>query len=68
MYGSVKADVIQFGSSGQVHISTLGLDDRGQLTHHGRSLVANDIRTRFKGGGVHDAGGGDVEGHHVESQ
>lgn len=42
------------------------LDARGQLTYHGGSLVANDIRALFEGGGVHDAGGGDVQGHHIE--
>lgn len=41
---------------------------RGQLTHHGGSLVANDIGALFEGGGVHDAGGGDVHGHQVEAQ
>lgn len=39
-----------------------------QQTHHGGSLVANDIRALFEGAGVHDAGGGDVQRHHVETQ
>lgn len=41
---------------------------RGQLTHHGGSPVANDIGALIEGAGVHDAGRGDAQGHHVESQ
>lgn len=37
-------------------------------THHRGSLVADDLGPLLEGGGIHDAGGGDVQGHHVESQ
>lgn len=43
-------------------------DAGGQLTHHRGSSVTNHIRPLFEGGGVHDAGGGDVQGHHIEPQ
>lgn len=40
----------------------------GLLTHHGGSSLTNNIRPLLEGFGVHDAGGGDVQRHHVKPQ
>lgn len=39
-----------------------------EMTHHWGSLVTDNTRPWLEASGVHDAGGGNVDGHHIEPQ
>lgn len=46
----------------------LPTERRSPLTHHGRSSLTQHSWPRAQVLGLHDAGGGDVEWSHVETQ